>query len=60
MTKKRGKGSGTGIYVLILLGLVVCAFVLLNLKTGETRTYQEVIGYFDDQKVEKFLSLIHI
>ncbi|MGN8939363.1 ATP-dependent zinc metalloprotease FtsH [Bittarella sp. HCP28S3_D9] len=54
MTKKRGKGSGTGIYVLILLGLVVCAFVLLNLKTGETRTYQEVIGYFDDQKVEKF------
>lgn len=54
MNKKRGRGAGLGIYLLLLLVLIGSAFYLLNMKSSDALSYQDVLGYFDKNRVEEY------
>jgi len=49
------KRGGAGIGFLLTLALMMGAFFLMNnFDSGNTPTYQEILGYFDNQKVTSY------
>ncbi|MBQ1234924.1 MAG: ATP-dependent zinc metalloprotease FtsH, partial [Oscillospiraceae bacterium] len=55
MPNKQKRG-GAGIGLFLTLGLLMCAFYLLNsMNTGDVPTYQEILSYFDNQQVQSYV-----